>query len=77
MTKFQLTSFGCLKVFLENFNSLNIHFGLINQNEVTRYDWDKQLKSEEVVWKNLPLGGPKGIQTFLMGSAPKESLITH
>ena len=30
-----------------------------------------------VVWKNLPLGGPKGYQTFPRGAAPRESLITE
>ena len=34
-------------------------------------------KSEGVVWINLPLGGPKSNETFLRGTAPKESLITQ
>ena len=34
-------------------------------------------KSEGVVWKNLPSGGPEGNQTFPRGAAPMESLITQ
>ena len=34
-------------------------------------------KSEGVVWKNLPKGGPEGNQTCLRGAAPSESLMTQ
>ena len=34
-------------------------------------------KSEGVVWKHLPKGGPEGNQTFQRGAAPWESLITQ
>ena len=37
----------------------------------------QQVKRPRIVWKNMPLGGPEGKQTVLMGAAPKDSLITR
>ena len=46
-----------------------IHSILIQKSE-------KQWKVLRVFLKNLPTGGPLGNQTYLLGCAPQESLIT-